>query len=136
MQQHVTSHHATPHRAMPHHQDLWRGRYDSHGVWTMRRESAPSQAKTNPTDSVVLGEEEAVALMSTSQCMVCGDHYDWWDSHSNAPESGKPLWLDPTDHTQHHIFFDDNIHNDATDSIWASVCAVPRLLQAVRASLL
>jgi hypothetical protein len=36
-----------------------------------------------------------------------------------SPGAGKPLWLTADDASIHPIFFDDNIHNSAEDSIVA-----------------
>ena len=55
---------------------------------------------------------------------------DWWNARGCAPFAGKPLWLtlehsggdggDGGDGGEwRHIFFDDNIHHDANDSIVA-----------------
>ena len=54
-------------------------------------------------------------------CVVCTDDYHWWKDHGYAPWAGKPVWLDYTAQPQSFlpIFFDDNIHNDAEDSIVA-----------------
>ena len=47
------------------------------------------------------------------------DDYQWWRSHGYTPASGKPLHLTISDDTTHPIFFDDNIHRMADDSIVA-----------------
>ena len=46
------------------------------------------------------------------------DDYNHWKQMKYIPESGKPLWISLEDDVQ-HIFFDDNIHNKAHDSIVA-----------------
>ena len=51
------------------------------------------------------------------RAMVCADDYTWWNKHAYSPSAGKPMWLTFSDASTHHVFFDDNIHNDATDSI-------------------
>jgi hypothetical protein len=76
-----------------------------------------------------LGDEESMvselqgeleALPRVSGVM---DHYDWWNGHGYSPSAGKPLWLTleqaQTPGDWRHIFFDDNIHNNAEDSIVA-----------------
>jgi len=48
------------------------------------------------------------------------DDYRWWKAANYSPRSGKPLWLTVDDKDGwRHIFFDDNIHADAHDSIVA-----------------
>jgi hypothetical protein len=49
-------------------------------------------------------------------CAYVDDFVFWQDSdfHHTA---GKPLWIDPSDPTVHHIFFDDNIRTSEPDSI-------------------
>jgi hypothetical protein len=87
----------------------------------------------NKFDNVVAsGDDQVLQIMQ--QATVCGiqDDYNHWDKNNNAPWSGKPVWIDslhqkqkvqskPEDMKQsyHHLFFDDNIHNDANDSIVA-----------------
>ena len=61
----------------------------------------------------VSGEEGQVRL-------VLIDHYEWWRDHGYIPSSGKPVWIVEDEAEEfHHIFFDDNIHNDPSDSIVA-----------------
>ncbi|XP_068551069.1 uncharacterized protein [Anas acuta] len=50
------------------------------------------------------------------------DHYDWWARNQFSSRGGKPLWIDPHDPSVHHIFIDDNICLDDTDTI---VCPLP-----------
>ncbi|XP_067159469.1 uncharacterized protein [Apteryx mantelli] len=45
------------------------------------------------------------------------DHFDWWARNQFSSQGGKPLWIDPHDPSVHHIFFDDNIRLDDTDTI-------------------
>ncbi|XP_068551064.1 uncharacterized protein [Anas acuta] len=45
------------------------------------------------------------------------DHYDWWARNQFSSRGGKPLWIDPHDPSVHHIFIDDNICLDDTDTI-------------------
>merc|ERR1712046_144362 len=44
--------------------------------------------------------------------------YHFWKGHGYKPEGGKPLWISG-DTNVLHIFFDDNIHDKAHDSIVA-----------------
>jgi len=76
-------------------------------------------------DIVAAGDAELLNIIE--HCSVAGiqDHYSFWDKNNNAPWSGKPVWTHRTSACEgssrncHHVFFDDNIHNDATDSIAA-----------------
>ena len=61
---------------------------------------------------------EALEIRGKDRATVaCTDHYEWWRANKYKPSSGKPLWLSDDDLMTHHIFFDDCIHNSATDSI-------------------
>ena len=70
---------------------------------------------------VASGDDEVLEVIEN--LFVCGiqDDYDFWDEHSNSPSCGKPVWIHPpnSEREYHHLFFDDNIHNDPTDSIVA-----------------
>ena len=79
-------------------------------------------------DVVVSGDAELLHILE--DCTVAGiqDHYRFWDNNNNAPWAGKPVWTHRKTtgsasgndlRSCHHIFFDDNIHNDQTDSIAA-----------------
>ena len=50
---------------------------------------------------------------------VCGfvDDFKYWQDHEYHHTSGKPLWLDLSDPTVHHVIFDDNIRVTDEDSI-------------------
>nr|XP_032628517.1 uncharacterized protein LOC116820283 [Chelonoidis abingdonii] len=45
------------------------------------------------------------------------DHFDWWARNQFSSRGGKPLWIDPHDSTVHHIFIDDNIRLNDSDTI-------------------
>jgi hypothetical protein len=73
---------------------------------------------------VASGDDEVLKVIENLS--VCGieDDYFYWDTNKNAPSSGKPVWIHPSvkdggNTSYHHLFFDDNIHNDARDSIVA-----------------
>ena len=96
---------------------LFIGRYDkSSNMYSVRRANADGSA--SPT-SPVFGESSVVAMFESKvpKVQVLQDHYQWWKSHDYSPSAGKPLWIDWSQKNVHHIFFDDNIHNDASDSI-------------------
>ena len=69
--------------------------------------------KQNEIVSMFHGDMESIL------CFACTDDYPWWNEHSNLPSAGKPLWLTLNEEECLPIFFDDNIHNDADDSIVA-----------------
>lgn len=70
---------------------------------------------------VASGDDEVLEVIENA--FVCGiqDDYEYWDEHSNSPSCGKPVWIHPpnSEREYHHLFFDDNIHNDPTDGIVA-----------------
>lgn len=78
----------------------------SEGGETVSNEAAVVAALTKPATAI--------------SAVCCQDDYKWWRGHDYSPSAGKPLWvtIDETSIT-HPIFFDDNIHNDAVDSIVA-----------------
>ncbi|XP_001627047.3 uncharacterized protein LOC5506319 [Nematostella vectensis] len=46
------------------------------------------------------------------------DDYEWWKKQGYVSSAGKPLLVDPTDSSIHHIMFDDNIRAwDPSDNI-------------------
>ena len=58
--------------------------------------------------------------MNEENCsIICGiqDDYNHWFKNHYAPSAGKPVWIRVQESGAHHVFFDDNIHNDASDSI-------------------
>lgn len=91
---------------------IFKGNYDSQGTFTLSKESpAPEDTPFSEAESLHLMENQF-------QSMGVQDHYEWWADHHYDPGTGKPLWLTlGEEHLCHHIFFDDNIHNDPEDSI-------------------
>ena len=92
-------------------------------------ESDISSSSSNPTrriNPIASGDEEVLKIIE-SKTNICGiqDNYHHWDDHNNAPWAGKPVWIhdqngdNDNESVIHHLFFDDNIHNDANDSIVA-----------------
>mmetsp|Transcript_58581 Transcript_58581/g.96710 ORF Transcript_58581/g.96710 Transcript_58581/m.96710 type:complete len:422 (+) Transcript_58581:80-1345(+) len=99
---------------------VWRGRYDKDGTISFRSEPVAGGRAHS------LNEQEALCMMealdapsSRPRGCVCADDYSWWKEHAYLPSAGKPLWLTLDNASTHHIFFDDNIHNDPSDSIVA-----------------
>lgn len=109
--------------------NMFRGRY--------RREYGPdsnsnSEAVYDLIDwkdasrKVASGDDELLNIIENLS--ICGiqDDYEYWDLNTNAPMAGKPVWIHAANKIGnggssrlHHLFFDDNIHNDANDSIVA-----------------
>lgn len=100
---------------------LWSGRYSPEGEYHLLRggetDTHPSDAR--PWEPGGMADAEAVAALQASGIAGVRDDYYHWKSAAYAPLSGKPLWLTLDDDSWHHIFFDDNIHNKASDSIVA-----------------
>ena len=94
--------------------NFWNGSYN--------KESGTFQLKSND-GKMLTNENEIVSMfhgdMESILCFACTDDYPWWNEHSNLPSAGKPLWLTLNEEECLPIFFDDNIHNDADDSIVA-----------------
>lgn len=67
----------------------------------------------------LVDEEAVVDRIAAGSCFALRDDYRFWKEHVYRPEAGKPVWLTADDPSQHHIFFDDNIHDKADDSIVA-----------------
>ncbi|CAK8986383.1 unnamed protein product [Durusdinium trenchii] len=63
-------------------------------------------------------DEKVVDFIAPKPVLAIRDDYHHWRKMRYVPESGKPLWISLDDDVQ-HIFFDDNIHNKAHDSIVA-----------------
>ncbi|XP_012937404.1 uncharacterized protein LOC101848656 [Aplysia californica] len=63
-------------------------------------------------------ERDIYRLMCASKGIsgYVDDFLAWQDNNYNHT-SGKPIWIDPSDHRHHHIFFDDNFRADDEDSI-------------------
>ncbi|GMI15055.1 hypothetical protein TrLO_g4124 [Triparma laevis f. longispina] len=64
-------------------------------------------------------EEEALHHFQTNRITLVQDDYSHWKSSNYSPQSGKPCWVTKTGDSPKHIFFDDNIWPDPTDSIVA-----------------
>ena len=83
--------------------------------FTLRNQDDPSRLIEKEDDVLKVLE----CRHQPRSTVACTDHYHWWRAHNYQPSSGKPIWLTADDDTSHHIFFDDNIHKSATDSIVA-----------------
>ena len=97
----------------------WKGAYTQEGTFCLKRLNSSGRSE------IISDEDKIVRILhgepNQITCVVCTDDYGWWKDHGYAPFAGKPIWLDYTK-PQHNflpIFFDDNIHNDADDSIVA-----------------
>lgn len=108
--------------------DVWNGFYHEDGTFRLRQGSTKESKgnetqKGEATPAKELGELDALRMIEARDkqisCVVCTDDYKWWKGHGYLPSAGKPMWLTRDDEATHHIFFDDNIHNLAHDSIVA-----------------
>ena len=70
------------------------------------------------------GDDEILDWIQHRTVCAIQDDYEFWSRHGCEPWSGKPVWVPSRRRRQHHILFDDNIHNLAHDSI-ASVKLQP-----------
>mmetsp|Transcript_6807 Transcript_6807/g.7725 ORF Transcript_6807/g.7725 Transcript_6807/m.7725 type:complete len:473 (-) Transcript_6807:113-1531(-) len=102
------------------------GSHDSSHIFDLYSSDRKDDDKTRYP--IASGDDEVLKIIQQSS--VCGiqDDYTHWDKNNNAPWSGKPVWITTTNEQKkkddiqlnpHHLFFDDNIHNDANDSIVA-----------------
>jgi hypothetical protein len=118
---------------------VWRGRYRPGGTYAIERSretlelgraAASTSAPATRSRKVVLVDEQAVVDQLELRSVPRGvaavtDDYAWWRDHGYHPSAGKPLWLERSAARPegvspcHHIFFDDNIHCSAVDSIVA-----------------
>ena len=73
------------------------------------------------TNLIASGDQEILQLLD--QIPICGirDDYPYWAGHDWDPTAGKPVWVPYYRPDQqvydHHILFDDNIHNLPNDGI-------------------
>ena len=105
---------------------VWSGRYDKASKeFILECESNTDSAHPGAVtpNSKITDEQQVVNLLQgSSGCIsatACQDDYYYWRDNNYAPQSGKPLWITRGDSHFHHIFFDDNIHNNPNDSIVA-----------------
>eukprot|EP00615_Pteridomonas_danica_P010637 CAMPEP_0114333264 /NCGR_PEP_ID=MMETSP0101-20121206/3654_1 /TAXON_ID=38822 ORGANISM="Pteridomonas danica, Strain PT" /NCGR_SAMPLE_ID=MMETSP0101 /ASSEMBLY_ACC=CAM_ASM_000211 /LENGTH=353 /DNA_ID=CAMNT_0001464255 /DNA_START=41 /DNA_END=1102 /DNA_ORIENTATION=- len=95
---------------------LWEGRFNQEtGQYSLKPD--PRITSSDNVGSNELNEDGAVKLMESTKCLMFQDDYFWWKNNGYNPSAGKPLWITHQDDRFHPIFFDDNIHNDANDSI-------------------
>ena len=104
----------------------WRIRFADDGGFALTPEAAADGAAADGAAAGgALAEEAALAMMEARgaagpTCAVVSDDYAWWAAHGESAAAGKPLWLTLADEATHHVFFDDNIKNDARASIVAT----------------
>jgi hypothetical protein len=79
------------------------------------------------TKIIASGDQEILQLVD--EIPLCGirDDYPYWEANRFLPNAGKPVWVphfNPDDYRQddtkvydHHVLFDDNIHNLSNDGI-------------------
>jgi hypothetical protein len=94
----------------------WIGRYSTDGAFFITNE-ATGEAVAD--EAAVLEVLQGGRATGAVRAVGCQDDYHWWKDHGYAPGGGKPLWVTEGGGEAHHIFFDDNIHNDCDDSIVA-----------------
>jgi hypothetical protein len=118
----------------------WNGKYDKEsGVFTLSREESGKTGKETEEGADQTGtsgnaghfgeriddEQEVVRVLQGGRHSIsaaaCTDDYAYWKAHQYTPSCGKPMWVTEGggEDSFLHIFFDDNINNDAADSIVA-----------------
>jgi hypothetical protein len=88
--------------------NLVKGRWSENGLFQLWSQDGSLEAS---------GDDEILDWIQRRT--ICGiqDDYEFWSRHGCEPWSGKPVWVPTRRRRQHHILFDDNIHNLAHDSI-------------------
>lgn len=78
----------------------------------------------NADETTLVASGDAEILQLLSQHSICGirDDYRFWKQNGWDPTAGKPVWVPSYEHNNdrpydHHLFFDDNIHNLEHDGI-------------------
>eukprot|EP01062_Namystynia_karyoxenos_P070156 TRINITY_DN65538_c0_g1_i1.p1 TRINITY_DN65538_c0_g1~~TRINITY_DN65538_c0_g1_i1.p1 ORF type:complete len:408 (+),score=122.60 TRINITY_DN65538_c0_g1_i1:83-1225(+) len=87
---------------------------------TMKRFATIPAADVSPDLEVLeeVSDEDSMAdRVARGPIIAVRDQYSFWSSHNFSPAAGKPVWVTVDDHTEHHIIFDDNIHDKSDDSI-------------------
>ena len=97
---------------------IWQLRFNAQGRFALSGEGR--EAVTDEVEALDLLLRDADAAEGSVCCAGVSDDYTWWRGSGYAPSAGKPLWLTLDEVlVARQLFFDDNIHNDATDSIVA-----------------
>lgn len=70
-------------------------------------------------DDCVVASGDDQVLDWIQERTICGIHDDYlfWSQNDWEPWAGKPVWVPSRNKRQHHLLFDDNIHNLENDSI-------------------
>lgn len=92
------------------------------GKWRRLSESDPEEVVYElwqDEKRIASGDDEVLEVIR--KLSICGiqDDYPFWSSHDCRPQAGKPVWKTLPGSNEHHILFDDNIHNLEFDSIAA-----------------
>eukprot|EP00658_Telonema_sp_P-2_P065456 TRINITY_DN54690_c0_g1_i1.p1 TRINITY_DN54690_c0_g1~~TRINITY_DN54690_c0_g1_i1.p1 ORF type:complete len:387 (-),score=85.74 TRINITY_DN54690_c0_g1_i1:60-1220(-) len=96
-------------------ENKWVGRYvPEDGSFALKQTMEGGRCLSSEEDALAALESDGDLAVQLVQ-----DDYRWWRDHGYLPGGGKPLWLTMDDVSTHHVFFDDNIHNLADDSIVA-----------------
>jgi hypothetical protein len=63
------------------------------------------------------GDDDILNFLQSKHIVGIQDNYPFWRDNNHAPFAGKPVWTNTKvhGHDHHHVFLDDNIHNDPTD---------------------
>lgn len=78
----------------------------------------PSFSLYDKTGAMVAsGDDEVLDWIQQRTISGIQDDYLYWSKHHCCPGAGKPVWAPSRGRNQHHVLFDDNIHNLENDSI-------------------
>lgn len=74
----------------------------------------------DPEIILAAGDAEILEFLSSKHICGINDDYEFWAANGWEPWAGKPVWIpssSSSSRVEHHILFDDNIHNLENDSI-------------------
>ena len=108
------------------------------GRWEKMQNGLPVYQLWNEDETKLVASGDAEILKLLEQVSVCGirDDYPFWKDNGWNPMAGKPVWIPSYNVHQekyigcydHHLLFDDNIHNLRHDVSSMSVSRLSFLL--------
>jgi hypothetical protein len=76
------------------------------------RADADVNTDINQSETIVV-EKGIPFFLANCPVTAIRDDYYFWRGHGYRPQAGKPLYIDGSNPSVHHIFFDDNIVSSA-----------------------
>merc|ERR1712115_181055 len=98
---------------------MFRGRWKVDEI--NQKEKYQLSSWDDATKIIASNESEILDLLESKKICAIQDDYPFWAKNDYKPFAGKPIWIDGSN-THHHIIFDDNIKNQAHDSIVSVRC--------------